>query len=950
MQNTTKIKHKNINAKMKKFLLMLLPLAALVTGCRYDDSEVWEELNNHEQRILALEKAINTDLVSVQGIVTELQKMVYVSSVTPTANGFTLAFTDGKSYTVTNGTSGETPNIGVKKDTDGNYYWTLNGEWLTDAAGNKIRTTGDQGVAGITPQVKIQDNKWYVSIDNGTTWTEAGAATVVGDSLFKEVKLDAEGKNVIFTFQDNSTITIPVVPVVKKLQLLFDETQIASIMSGATATVDYEISGPDDETVEFDTFENNGYKVVVTPADAAKGTISVTAPDPAVKGKVLFILTGSKGSSFVKTVTINANPAVTPDKTEYNVDSKAGEVEITVAANIAYTSKIVATKGEEITWITKGSAENKFVVTENATLEDRSVNIVFSAEGVEDVTVKLTQACKDAIVVTAEDLSKEIVATEGTLDIVIRTNVEVTATPDVDWITLDEGTKALAEKKFSFKIAANTGSADRVGHIEFTAGELKQTVTVTQTFVALTISEIAALEDGKTFEGNFKNVIVTHVVGKYTYLEDESGALPVYADGVGLTAGKVINGKVSGAKGSYNGAKQITAIDYSNATLTDGKVTETTVTVAELLDKYDTYYARRIKLVDVKVTDGMGGSDRNGTIEQNGSELALYNTEKNSGLYLVKDNVVDLICYPTYYKTNKQVSVYSKFATIKTALAPVISFNAKLTLEGEAYVLPADGGDNIDFGNMIITNADDYGVFEMSGDNTVITVAKFEDVVDDPGYYESKVTIKVSKNEGTTAREGYFTVRVSGPGLPGLTKTVKFVQPAPTTGGGGGTLKVGDVLWSETWTGGAASETPSSYGMSGTTVYGGGTVTYAQSSTSTKLYNDNNMDGSTSQLNLLLAKNNGTWTISGIPTKGVKKATLTYYINNSNNIVKCTVSSSTSGVTIGTQTKGGEAAKPFSVTYELTFSDVETASLVFTNANTGNVRLDDISLVVTELN
>ena len=838
---------------MKKFLLMLLPLAALVTGCRYDDSEVWEELNNHEQRILALEKAINTDLASVSGIVAELQNKVYVGSVTPTANGFTLNFTDGKSYTVTNGTNGETPNIGVKQDTDGNYYWTLNGEWLTDAAGNKIRTTGDQGeqgIAGITPQVKIQDNKWYVSVDNGKTWTEAGAATVVGDSLFKEVKLDAEGKNVIFTFQDGSTITIPVVPVVKKLQLLFDETQIASIMSGATATVDYEISGPEDETVEFDTFENNGYKVVVTPADATKGTIAVTAPDPAVKGKVLFILTGSKGSSFVKTVTINANPAVTPDKTEYNVDSKAGEVEITVAANIAYTSKIVATKGEDITWITKGSAENKFVVTENATLEDRSVNIVFSAEGVEDVTVKLTQACKDAIVVTAEEMSKEIEAAEGTFEVAIRTNVEVTATPDVEWITLDEGTKALADKKFSFKIAANTGSADRVGHIDFTAGELKQTVTVTQTFVALTIAEIAALEDGKTFEGNFKNVLVTYAMGAYTYIEDETGALPIYnKDGVGLTAGKVINGKVSGTKGSYNNARQITAIDYSNATLTDGKVTETTLTVAELLEKYDTYYARRIKIVDVKVTDGMGGTDKNGKIEQNGSELALYNSDANYGLYLVKDNVVDLICYPTYFKTTKQASVFTKFATIKTALDPVISFNAKLTLEGEAYVLPADGGDAIDFGNMIITNSDDYDVISMSPDNTVLKVAKFDDLVDVPGYYESKVTIKVSKNEGTTAREGSFTVKLTSySGLPEVTKTVKFTQPAATSGGGGSvpspeTITFADlglengVQYKDPFNGGhftitfAGGSNDGKYYTTGSAirVYGGGSMTIASS-------------------------------------------------------------------------------------------------------------------------
>ena len=201
---------------MKKFLLMFLPLAVLVTGCRYDDSEVWKELNNHENRLLALEKTINTDLVNLQGIVAELQAKVYVNSVTPTADGkgIVLAFSDGKTYTVSNGTDGNTPVIGVKKDTDGNYYWTLNGEWLTDGSGNKIRTTGDQGEpgeAGITPQVKIQDKKWYVSVDGGTTWTEAGDATVVGDSLFKNVKLDDEGKNVIFTFQDDSTITIPVV-------------------------------------------------------------------------------------------------------------------------------------------------------------------------------------------------------------------------------------------------------------------------------------------------------------------------------------------------------------------------------------------------------------------------------------------------------------------------------------------------------------------------------------------------------------------------------------------------------------------------------------------------------------------------------------------------------------------------------------------------------------------
>ena len=474
---------------MKKFFLMLLPLVTMITGCRYDDSDIWAELSDHEARIIALEKAINTDLASVQGIVSQLQNQVYVSDVTPTGNGFVLSFTNGTSFNVTNGTDGNTPVIGLKKDTDNNYYWTLNGEWMTDASGNKVRATGDQGVAGVTPQVKIENKKWMVSVDGGTTWTEAGDATVVGDSLFKSVAPDATGENIIFTFQDDTTISIPVVPQVQKLQLIFDESAILSILSGATATVDYTITGPDDETVEFDTFENNGYKVTVTPADAVSGTISVTAPDPAVKGKVLFILTGSKGSSFVKTVTINGDPTLAADQAEYSTDWKAGEITVGLRANVAYTSEIEAGK----TWITAGSAPNKFNLEANTGEDNRSAEVTFKADGVADVVVTITQTGKEAIVLTATEES--VIYSADELAVVINTNAVVTATPDVDWITIEEATKALEQKTFNFKLAPNTGAA-REGHILFTAGETSQTVTVKQAAAPAYVLA-TNVEDGK---------------------------------------------------------------------------------------------------------------------------------------------------------------------------------------------------------------------------------------------------------------------------------------------------------------------------------------------------------------------------------------------------------------------------------------------------------------------
>lgn len=747
---------------MKKFLLMLLPLAALVTGCRYDDSEVWEELNNHEARILALEKAVNTDLASVKGIIDQMQADGYVSAVTATASGLVLTFNDGKTYTVTNGTDGETPNIGVKKDTDGNYYWTLNGEWMTDGNGNKIRTTGDNGQDGITPQVKIENKKWYVSIDGGATWTEAGDATVVGDSLFKSVKLDDEGKNVIFTFQDNTTITIPVVPIVKKLQLQFDETMIQSIMSGATATVDYTISGPDDETVEFDTFENNGYKVVVTPTNETTGTIAVTAPDPAVKGKVLFILTGSKGSSFVKTVTINANPSLKPEKTEYSVDAKAGEITINVAANVAYTSEIVATKLTTIDWITKGSAENKFNVVENTSNEDRSVNIVFKAEGLDDITVKLTQAGKDDIVIVTTDPTVE--ATSGTLDVVITTNVEVTATPDVDWITLVPETKAMVNKTFSFNLAENTG-VTRTGHIDFTAGELKQTVTVTQKkgLAFETIAELNALATSTAAEvkGYFKNAIVSFVPAANTaIITDGTASIMYYKSSHGLKQGQTFTGEVNVNVVLYNSLySELTAMD---ATFTgdEAEVKPEVVTIADLTADYAKYQNAYVKAVDLLVTVVSG---KNITVKEGEKTYVVYNNAGNA-----TNNVGDVITAVgtvTKYSTTEEIKVWKNEDITVTTPGPAITAT-DITDVAAAGVTNATT-------TVTLTNNTGWTA-SVTPDGTVVTAASIDG---------STITYTVAANTGS-ARNGKITVKLTKDGLE-ASKDIKVSQLG--AGGGGGT-------------------------------------------------------------------------------------------------------------------------------------------------------------------
>lgn len=142
---------------------------------------------------------------------------------------------------------------------------------------------------------------------------------------------------------------------------------------------------------------------------------------------------------------------------------------------------------------------------------------------------------------------------------------------------------------------------------------------------------------------------------------------------------------------------------------------------------------------------------------------------------------------------------------------------------------------------------------------------------------------------------------------------------------------VNTVLWQETWTGGAANATPSSYGFNGTTVYGGATLTYDQSTTNTKLYAETLAGGTSPEL--LLSKSNKTWTISGIPTGQAVEMSLTFLSNKTT----FDITSSTEDISItGSETSWTISNK----------GDVETFDLTIKNTGSSNARIDDIVLTV----
>ena len=185
-----------MNRIFRPLLFSLVVISALACQ-KYDDSDIRSKISGLDGRVSKLESLVQTanqNITALQTLTSVLNGAIFVNSVTEISDGYEIKFSNGKTATLKNGTDGHSPVVGVKKDDHGDYCWTIDGQWLLDENGNKICATGETGAPGITPQMKIESGHWFVSTDNGATWTDTGQATgdpgTSGDSFFKKVTYD----------------------------------------------------------------------------------------------------------------------------------------------------------------------------------------------------------------------------------------------------------------------------------------------------------------------------------------------------------------------------------------------------------------------------------------------------------------------------------------------------------------------------------------------------------------------------------------------------------------------------------------------------------------------------------------------------------------------------------------------------------------------------------------
>lgn len=232
-----------------KFIFIAVFSIITAASCsEFDDSKLWEAINKNAQDIADLKercRQMNEDIVKLRTIVSAIEDGDYITSISPLADGSGYAITMKKYGTIVikngdkgldgsnghDGENGKTPVISVAKDTDGVYYWTVNGEWLTDENGEKIRAVGadgkdgkdgkdgsngnngndgTNGENGKTPRLTIIDGYWYLSYD-GEHWEQLGKATgddglkgEDGDAFFSGVSI-REGYVIFYLNDENRT-------------------------------------------------------------------------------------------------------------------------------------------------------------------------------------------------------------------------------------------------------------------------------------------------------------------------------------------------------------------------------------------------------------------------------------------------------------------------------------------------------------------------------------------------------------------------------------------------------------------------------------------------------------------------------------------------------------------------------------------------------------------------
>ncbi len=291
--------------KIRISALLCISLMLAASCESYDDSKLWKQVDESEQQISELKASLAQLegqiklLAAAQqgGVVTSITenpdggvKIVYTNADGTSATAEIAKSDDVKSvdiigtkeengvlyWTVTSGgkttiltdkdgakipVSGRTPSFTTDKD----GYWMVNGDYILDANGEKVKSSGHKASL-ISSAVKNSDGTVTLTLADGSTFTMASSESFSLKIFYNSEEVSREQK-----VSDGVT------------SLEFTYTLTGTAAEGATVNI-----------TRTDSVEPK--------VNSTAGTISVTVPDPFRKGQFTVVATDEEGHFVAKTV------------------------------------------------------------------------------------------------------------------------------------------------------------------------------------------------------------------------------------------------------------------------------------------------------------------------------------------------------------------------------------------------------------------------------------------------------------------------------------------------------------------------------------------------------------------------------------------------------------------------------------------------------------------------
>lgn len=369
---------------MKKTFLSLVCFAILLGSCTSK-----QEIQDLSERVSKLEQLctqIQTDIIGLKALVEAANNHEYITGINPIAQGdevigYTISFSKSNPITIyngkngSNGKDGSSPQISIKKDTDGLYYWVLNDTWLTDDDSNKIP------VKGSTPLIKVENNDWFVSVDEGKTWQKVGSSK---DSFFTDVIINPS--DVVFVLNDGTKISLP-----KGGYFTVPDIYYA-IPANSYANLEFDFSGKKDDYIVdayvlgFPSDVENGYNgahetfyVSASIEDWRRTCINLYVQTPVNMPshfEIRINLVSKNGGEIVQSETVKCEKLITDDNLALLfVNSDEQDVNFSVNTNTSFLDYSLEGNNPQ-SWIKRSTSQ---ATQTKGVVQSESITLSFSA-------------------------------------------------------------------------------------------------------------------------------------------------------------------------------------------------------------------------------------------------------------------------------------------------------------------------------------------------------------------------------------------------------------------------------------------------------------------------------------------------------------------------------------------------------------------------------------------